>query len=106
MRPGDVFIGNDAYAGGGTHLPDIVLAEPVFIDGSIWSRTWWRMGGATVTEFSPAAKASMGHWDTQFDSDYADWLASIHPSDRDECVARVEEALVHAGPYHLIHRTV
>ena len=30
MRPGDVFCGNDAYEGGGTHLPDIVLAEPVF----------------------------------------------------------------------------
>ena len=32
MRPGDVFVGNDAYEGGGTHLPDIVLAEPVFVD--------------------------------------------------------------------------
>ena len=31
MRPGDVFCGNDAYEGGGTHLPDIVLAEPVFV---------------------------------------------------------------------------
>jgi N-methylhydantoinase B len=35
MRPGDVFCGNDAYEGGGTHLPDIVLAEPVFVDGRI-----------------------------------------------------------------------
>jgi N-methylhydantoinase B len=35
MRPGDVFVGNDAYAGGGTHLPDIVLAEPIFVDGAI-----------------------------------------------------------------------
>ena len=35
MRPGDVFCGNDAYEGGGTHLPDIVLAEPVFVDGAI-----------------------------------------------------------------------
>jgi N-methylhydantoinase B len=31
MRAGDVFCGNDAYEGGGTHLPDIVLAEPVFV---------------------------------------------------------------------------
>ena len=31
MLPGDVFAGNDAYEGGGTHLPDIVLAEPVFV---------------------------------------------------------------------------
>ncbi len=35
MRPGDVFCGNDAYEGGGTHLPDIVLAEPVFVDGEM-----------------------------------------------------------------------
>lgn len=30
IRPGDVFMGNDAYEGGATHLPDIVLAEPIF----------------------------------------------------------------------------
>jgi N-methylhydantoinase B len=35
IRPGDAFIGNDAYSGGGTHLPDIVLAEPIFIDGKL-----------------------------------------------------------------------
>ncbi|MSO90073.1 MAG: hydantoinase B/oxoprolinase family protein [Acetobacteraceae bacterium] len=35
MQPGDVFAGNDAYTGGGTHLPDIVLAEPTFVDGRL-----------------------------------------------------------------------
>ena len=35
MQPGDVFIGNDAYAGAGTHLPDIVLGEPILVDGRI-----------------------------------------------------------------------
>src|SRR5260370_1785651 len=35
IRPGDAFIGNDAYEGGGTHLPDIVLAEPIFIDNKL-----------------------------------------------------------------------
>ena len=35
IRPGDVFAGNDAYTGGGTHLPDIVLAEPIFYDGRL-----------------------------------------------------------------------
>ena len=35
IRPGDLFIGNDAYEGGGTHLNDIVFIEPVFVDGSI-----------------------------------------------------------------------
>ena len=33
IRPGDVFIANDANAGGGTHLPDIVPGEPIFIGG-------------------------------------------------------------------------
>lgn len=31
IRPGDVFIGNDPYVGGGTHLPDIVMVEPVYV---------------------------------------------------------------------------
>jgi N-methylhydantoinase B len=35
IREGDVFIGNDAYTGGGTHLPDIVMIEPIFSDGGI-----------------------------------------------------------------------
>jgi N-methylhydantoinase B len=30
IRPGDLFIGNDPYHGGGNHLPDLILAEPVF----------------------------------------------------------------------------
>jgi len=35
MRPGDVFIANDAYEGGGTHLPDIVIAEPIFFEDAL-----------------------------------------------------------------------
>jgi N-methylhydantoinase B len=35
VMEGDVFIGNDAYTGGGTHLPDIVMMQPVFLEGSI-----------------------------------------------------------------------
>ena len=33
IEPGDVFITNDPYAGGGTHLPDITMVAPVFVDG-------------------------------------------------------------------------
>jgi N-methylhydantoinase B len=33
LREGDVFIGNDPYTGGSTHLPDITVASPVFHDG-------------------------------------------------------------------------
>lgn len=35
IRQGDMFIGNDPYNGGGNHLPDIVVAEPVFGGGEI-----------------------------------------------------------------------
>lgn len=41
IREGDVFIGNDPYTGGGSHLPDIVLATPIFVDGEVhaWAAT-------------------------------------------------------------------
>ena len=41
-----------------------------------------------------------------FGGTYDDWLASMHPGDRDECLRRVEGALAEPGPYHLLHRTV
>lgn len=31
LRPGDMFVTNDPYAGGGTHLPDITMVSPVFL---------------------------------------------------------------------------
>lgn len=41
IHEGDVFIGNDPYTGGGSHLPDIVLATPIFVDGTLtaWAAT-------------------------------------------------------------------
>ena len=35
MHPGDVFATNDPYHGGVTHLNDIVVAMPVFVDGRV-----------------------------------------------------------------------
>ena len=32
---GDIFIANDPYCGGGSHLPDIVLLKPVFYQGEL-----------------------------------------------------------------------
>ena len=49
MQPGDVFVFNDAYAGGGTHLPDIVLAAPIFVDGGIVA---WAMNLAHHADFA------------------------------------------------------
>ena len=54
-------------------------AVAVNINGVLWARTWWGFGGDTVTEFTPAAKAQLGTWDTRFDDDYARWLASQPP---------------------------
>ncbi len=54
MRPGDVFVGNDAYEGGGTHLPDIVLAEPVFVNGEIVA---WAVNLAHHADFADRGHA-------------------------------------------------
>lgn len=35
MRPGDVFLTNDPYVGGGSHLPDLTVTTPVFADGHL-----------------------------------------------------------------------
>ncbi len=35
MRDGDAFICNDPYLAGGTHMPDISIVTPVFIDGAV-----------------------------------------------------------------------
>ncbi len=37
IRPGDMFITNDPYSGGGTHLPDITVAAPVFVEGRLFA---------------------------------------------------------------------
>src|ERR1700679_1007009 len=54
MRPGDGFCGNDAYEGGGTHLPDIVLAEPVFVDGAMIA---WAVNLAHHADFADRGHA-------------------------------------------------
>lgn len=35
IKDGDMFIGNDPYNGGGTHLPDITVVAPVFFDNRL-----------------------------------------------------------------------
>jgi len=58
-------------------------AISVAINGATFSRTWWNFGGDSVTEFSPAAKAQLGTWDTRFDDDYAKWLVTLPPPHAD-----------------------
>src|SRR3984893_7347711 len=54
IRPGDAFIGNDAYEGGGTHLPDIVLAEPIFVEERIIG---WAVNLAHHADFADCGHA-------------------------------------------------
>jgi N-methylhydantoinase B len=35
IHDGDSFVGNDPHIGGGTHLPDIVLVTPIFVEGAL-----------------------------------------------------------------------
>ncbi len=35
MAPGDIFVANDPHVAGGSHLPDINMAMPVFADGRV-----------------------------------------------------------------------
>ena len=60
VHPGDVFIGNDPYKGGGTHLSDFGLATPIF-DGealvafAVNKAHWLDVGGAVPGSFSTNA---------------------------------------------------
>ena len=49
VAAGDVFMANDAYAGGATHLPDIVLAEPIFVDTTLIG---WAVNTAHHSDFA------------------------------------------------------
>ncbi|WP_083451437.1 hydantoinase B/oxoprolinase family protein [Leucobacter celer] len=35
IHPGDVFLSNDPYVGGSTHLPDVSVVAPLFADGQL-----------------------------------------------------------------------
>jgi N-methylhydantoinase B len=50
LGPGDVVATNDPFAGGGTHLSDVALVRPVFVDGRLVSFAaakghWTEVGG-------------------------------------------------------------
>jgi N-methylhydantoinase B len=60
IEPGDIFITNDPYSGGVTHLNDVVLTMPVFADGEIMAWTaniahWNDVGGMVPGSMSTDA---------------------------------------------------
>ncbi len=54
LRPGDVYVTNDPYYGGVTHLNDIVLAMPVFAEDTLVAWT------ATIAHFSDVGGMAPG----------------------------------------------
>lgn len=61
---------------GPVYTCDYAGVVSVAIEGSLFSQTWWSWSGSTSTEFTAAAKARLGSWDTKFDDDYMAWRAS------------------------------
>ena len=60
IQPGDVFISNDPHSGAVTHLNDVVLAMPVFVDGQLLAWTaniahWNDVGGMVPGSLSTEA---------------------------------------------------
>jgi N-methylhydantoinase B len=61
IRPGDIFVTNDPFYGGVTHLNDVVLAMPVFVDGEpiAWTANiahWNDVGGMVPGSISNEAR--------------------------------------------------
>jgi N-methylhydantoinase B len=59
IRPGDIFISNDPYSGGGTHLSDVSLIMPLFDKGTLvafvvnkahWSEVGGKNPGSWTTD--------------------------------------------------------
>ena len=60
FRPGDVWILNDVYLGG-THLNDVNLVTPVYVDGELFALIastghWMDVGGASPGGWNPEAQ--------------------------------------------------
>ena len=60
IEPGDVFITNDPYEGGGTHLSDVTLVLPVFFRGELVAFVankahWTEVGGKSPGSFTSDA---------------------------------------------------
>jgi phosphoserine phosphatase RsbU/P len=68
--------------------------------------TWtWDMAAGTTT-WDVRLEELHGLPPGGFGGTFEDWLTSLHPDDRAECLERVEKALAEPGPYVLLHRTI
>ena len=61
MEPGDIYISNDPYSGGGSHLSDVSMVMPIFYEGELLSLAvakahWTEVGGKETGSWSVDAK--------------------------------------------------
>jgi N-methylhydantoinase B len=61
IEEGDVFILNDPFRGGGTHLSDVALVAPIYFDGArvafaVNKAHWTETGGVSAGSWSPATR--------------------------------------------------
>lgn len=61
IEPGDMFMANDPYNGGGSHLPDINVIAPVFVDGAIAAYVACIAHHADVGGMVPGSEAAVCH---------------------------------------------
>jgi N-methylhydantoinase B len=71
LKPGDVIIANDPYAGGGTHLSDVALVRPVFSGPAGGSGGSSPRVGRELIGFA----AAKGHWTEVGGKDPGSWTA-------------------------------
>jgi PAS domain S-box-containing protein len=72
--------------------------------GHVGTWTWDMASGHTV--WDAEIEALHGMAPGTFGGAFEDWCRSLHPEDRDECLARVRHALRDRSPYVLLHRTI
>ena len=64
----------------------------------------WDMASGTTT-WDQRLEEMHGLPPGGFGGTFEDWVAALHPEDRDECISRVSRALEDPSPYILLHRT-
>ncbi|MBI3763614.1 MAG: hydantoinase B/oxoprolinase family protein [Chloroflexi bacterium] len=68
LRPGDIFITNDPYGGGGSHLSDVALIAPIFFDGELVAF------GVNKSHWTEVGGMSAGSWTTDSTEIYQEGL--------------------------------
>ena len=68
--------------------------------------TWYWDEETGRTVWDPRLEAMHGMAPGTFGGTFDDWVASLHPGDRSECIARVAAAMAAPGPYVLLHRSI